>query len=117
MLNTREFTQVSKQIMDSLYALNPIAKTLYDIHINYINDSWVIDFIPKRNNVPVIKVDTYTVQDDYGREILRITPKTLSDIQKVLRLPEDKDSSNLCENYINIFRFILSLYNYKYKLH
>lgn len=117
MLNTREFTQVSKQIIDSLYRLNSAVKTLYDIHINYINDSWVIDFIPKLNNIPVIKVNTYTVQDDYGREILRITPKTLSDIQKELRLPKDKDSSDLYENYINIFRFILSLYDYEYKLH
>ena len=112
-LNTREFNQLSDKIIDSLYALNPEIQDLYDIHINYIDSSWRIDFLPIED-LPVIKVDTYTENDDNGSEVLKIVPQNLSDFPDRVKL--DDDSYDLCMNYVVVFEFILSLYDFEYKL-
>ena len=114
MLNTREFNQLSDKIIDSLFAFNPDIRNLYDIHINFIDDSWRIDFLPV-SNLPVIKVDTYTENDDNGSEVLKIVPQNLSDFPNTLKFKED-DSYDLCMDYIAVFEFILSLYDFEYKL-
>ena len=113
-LNTREFNQLSDKIIDSLFAFNPDIRNLYDIHINYIDDSWRIDFLPV-SNLPVIKVDTYTENDSDGSEVLKIVPQNLSDFPSTLKFRED-NSYDLCTDYIAIFEFILSLYDFEYKL-
>lgn len=114
-LNTKEFNKVSDNIIDALYELNPEVQDLYDIHINFIEDNWQIDFIPTKNNLPVIKVDTYT---DYpnNREVLRITPKSLTELPDKLKFKDEDDSYSMCMNYVSIFEFILSLYDFEYKL-
>lgn len=115
MLNTREFNKLTEKIIGSLYKLNPDVQDLYDIHINYIDDSWQIDFIPQIDNIPVIKVDTYVEQDDGGSEVLKIIPKNLSDIPQRLKI-SDKGAYGLCMNYVELFEFVLSLYDFEYKL-
>lgn len=115
-LNTREFNKVSDKIIDALYDLNPDIQGLYDIHINYIEDAWHIDFLPATDNIPVIKVDTYTESDDRGNELLRITPQDLDDLPDGLKFKGIDKSYDLCMNYVAIFEFILALYDFEYKL-
>lgn len=114
MLNTKEFNQLSEKIISSLYNLNPAIKDLYDIHINYIDDSWQIDFIPLMDNIPVIKVDTYIEQDD-GRELLKIIPKNLSDIPDRIKFTSNS-GYGLCMNYVELFEFVMFLYDFEYRL-
>ncbi len=115
-LNTREFNQLSDKIADALYEINPDIQDLYDIHINYIDDEWVIDFLPVSNNLPVIKIDTYTDSDDNGREFLRIIPANLIDIPDKLGFKDEDRSYDLCMNYVAVFEFILALYDFEYRL-
>ena len=83
-LNTREFNKLSDRIVDALYGLNSEIRDLYDIHINYIKESWRIDFLPIVDNLPVIRVETYTENDTSGSELLKIIPSDLTDIPKKL---------------------------------
>lgn len=115
-LNTREFNKLSDKIIESLYDLNSEIRDLYDIHINYIKESWRIDFLPIVDNLPVIQVDTYTDNDSSGSEILKIMPSDLTDIPKKLKFKSEDGSYNLCMNYVSVFEFILSLYDFEYKL-
>jgi hypothetical protein len=115
MLNTREFNKLTEKIIESLYQLNPGMRELYDIHINYIDDSWQIDFIPKMNNIPVIKVNTYIKQDDNGHEVLKLTPRALTDMPTKFNF-SDKRAYDLCMNYVELFDFVLSLHDFEYRL-
>ena len=115
-LNTNEFNKLTQKIIDSLYSLNPDVRDLYDIHINYIKDSWDIAFLPLMSDIPVIKVNTYTDYSDNGMEILRITPVNLEDFPKGFKFKDENRSYNLCMNYVSIFEFILSLYDFEYPL-
>lgn len=115
-LNTREFNKLSEKIIEALYDLNPELQDLYDIHINYIDDSWAIDFLPMNDNLPVINVDTYVDQDDRGNEILRITPAMLSDLPGRIKFTDENSASELCINYVALFDFLISLYDFEYKL-
>lgn len=115
MLNTKEFNKLSDKIIDSLYGLNPDIRDLYDIHINYIDDSWAVDFVPLVEDIPVIKIETY-VNNSSGDEILKIIPSLLSDLPGRLKFAQENNSYELCMNYIIIFEFILALYDFEYKL-
>ena len=114
-LNTKEFNKLSDRIIDSLYDIDSGIRDLYDIHINFIEDEWRIDFIPLDDNIPVIKVDTYTEYDD-NDEVLRIIPVNLTDIPGKLKFKDEDGSYDLCVNYVAIFEFILGLYDFEYRL-
>lgn len=116
MLNTREFNELSDNIIDKFYDINPDIRELYDIHINYIEDSWVIDFLPIVDNIPAIKIDTYTEQDDNGREVLKVIPASLTDIPEMLKFKDSSKSYDLCMNYVVVFEFVLSLFDFEYRL-
>ena len=113
-LNTREFNKLSDKIIDSLFALDPEIQDIYDIHINYIDDSWQIDFIPFNGNMPVIKVSTYTDYDSKNREILKISPEDLTDLPSEVKFRDENRSYDMCMNYVTIFEFIMSLYDFEY---
>lgn len=115
-LNTREFNKLSDNIIAALYKLNSEIRDLYDIHINYIKESWRIDFLPIVDNLPVIQVDTYTENDNSGSEILKIIPSDLTDIPEKLKFKQSSGSYDLCVNYVSVFEFILSLYDFEFKL-
>ena len=115
MLNTKEFNELSDKIADKIYDLNPDIQEIYEIHINYINDSWQIDFVPVLKDVPVIKVETYVKRDNSGGEVLTIIPGLLTDLPGRLKFSEN-DMYDLCVNYVAIFEFILSLYDFEYRL-
>lgn len=115
-LTTREFNKLSEKIIESLYELTPEIQELYDIHINYINDSWQIDFLPMNDNLPVIDVDTYVDQDNRGNEILKIVPAMLSDLPGKIKFSDENSSSELCINYVALFDFLISLYDFTYKV-
>ena len=114
-LSTKEFNDLSNKIVDRMYDLNPDIQEIYDIHINYINDSWQVDFVPVIENVPVIKVETYTEQTNSGGELLKFTPGLLTDFPGRLKF-SDNNSYDLCVNYVAIFEFVLSLYDFEYRL-
>lgn len=114
-LNTKEFNKLSDRIIDSLYDIDSGIRDLYDIHINFIEDEWRIDFIPLDDNIPVIKVDTYTEYDD-NDEVLRIIPVNLTGIPGKLKFKDEDGSYDLCVNYVAIFEFILGLYDFEYRL-
>ena len=114
-LNTKEFNKLSDRIIDSLYDIDSGIRDLYDIHINFIEDEWRIDFIPLDDNIPVIKVDTYTEYDG-GDEVLRIIPVNLTDIPGKLKFKDEDGSYDLCVSYVAIFEFILGLYDFEYRL-
>lgn len=115
-LNTKEFNKVSDKIIDALYELNSNIQDLYDIHINFVEDNWRIDFLPIYNNLPVVKVDTYTDYDDEDNEILHILPSNLSDFPNTLKFKNEDNSYDLCMNYVSIFEFVLGLYDFEYSL-
>lgn len=116
-LNTKEFNKVSDNIIRALYSLSPEIRELYDIHINYIEDDWQIDFLPTINDIPAIKAVGYTEYTDNGVETLRINPQVLSDFPTELSLKDNRNTSyDLCMNYVAVFEFILSLYDFEYKL-
>lgn len=115
-LTTREFNKLSEKIIESLYELTPEIQELYDIHINYINDAWQIDFLPMNDNLPVIDVDTYVDQDNRGNEILKIVPAMLSDLPGKIKFSDENSSSELCINYVALFDFLISLYDFTYKV-
>ena len=116
-LNTKEFNKVSDNIIRALYSLSPEIRELYDIHINYIEDDWQIDFLPTINDIPAIKAVGYTEYTNNGVETLRINPQVLSDFPTELSLKDNRNTSyDLCMNYVAVFEFILSLYDFEYKL-
>jgi hypothetical protein len=114
-LNTKEFNKLTDKIIDALYDIDQDIRDLYDIHINFIEDTWQIDFVPVIDNIPVIKVDTYTEYDEED-EILRIIPVNLTDIPGILKFKDEDKSYDLCVNYVAIFEFILGLYDFEYRL-
>lgn len=116
MLTTKEFNQLSEKIIDSFYKLNPDMQDLYDIHINFVDDEWVIDFLPLQNNLPVIKIDTYVEKDRNGGEVLKVLPTSLVDMPDKLGFKDEDRSYDLCMNYVAIFEFVLELYDFEYKL-
>lgn len=107
---------MSEDIIDALYELSPEIEDIYDIHINFINDNWKIDFLPFDTQFPVLSVNTYTENDDSGKEILRISPKNLVDVPVKLVLGKEDNAENLCLGYITLFEFILMLYDFEYVL-
>ena len=113
-LSQREFNNLSDKIIDALYGLTPNVRGLYDIHLNYIKDSWVIDFLPIMDYIPVIKVQTSTIQDDNGGEVLKVTPANLTDIPGILKFKGDP--TDLCNDYIYVFEIVLALQNFEYRL-
>lgn len=115
MLNTKEFNKLTEKIAESLYRLNSDVRDLYDIHINYIQDTWQIDFIPLMDKIPTIKVDTFVKQDNDGAEILKIIPKNLSGIPDRIKFT-DASGYDLCMNYIELFEFVILLYDFEYVL-
>lgn len=115
-LNTREFNELSEDIADSLYRQVSEIRDLYDIHINYIDDAWQIDFVPIQQNFPVIKVDTYIEYDDSNNELLMLTPTTIDDFPDILKLKNEAAVYNTCSDYIALFEFIMSLYAFEYRL-
>lgn len=115
MLNTREFNKLSDKIIDKLYDLNPDIQEIYDIHVNYVDDTWRIDFLPIVDQLPVIKVDTYTEQDNNGGEVLKVAPALLTDFPGRLKISGD-DSYDLCVNYVALFEFVVALYDFEYRL-
>ena len=115
-LNTKEFNKLSDKIADSLYALSPEINNIYDIHINYIDESWHIDFLPVDKGIPALKVLGYTEYLNDNTEILKIDPKELSDFPKTLKLGAEARAYDLCMNYVVVFEFIVSLYDFEYEL-
>ena len=113
-LNTRNFNKVSEDIISTLYTVSPEMQDIYDIHINYIDDSWRIDFIPFNDNLPVLKVDTYVDFKDNGSQTLRVDPTGLEKFPTSFNLKDRNKSYDLCVNYMAIFDFIVSLYDYEY---
>ena len=114
-LNTRNFNKVSDKIINALYDINPEIQNIYDIHINYIEDSWRIDFIPFNDNLPVLKVDTHIEYED-NVEYLKISPMELEKFPTAFNLKSEKQSYDLCINYMAIFDFIVSLYDFEYEV-
>lgn len=115
-LNTKEFNQLSDKIIEAFYDLNPDIQDLYDIHINYIEDEWVIDFLPLVDDIPVIKVNTHIDQNDNGKEFLKVHPANLTDIPGILKFKDETKAYDLCMNYVEIFEFILALYDFEFRL-
>lgn len=116
-LNDKEFNQLSDKIIDKLYSFSYDIKELYDIHINYIDDSWRIDFIPIMKQLPVIKVDTEVKQYQNGKEILKITPVGLSEFPGRIRFQgQYADIEDLCTAYSTIFDYVLDLHRFEFVL-
>ena len=115
-LNTREFNKLSDSIIQAIYSISPEVQDLYDIHINYVKDSWRIDFLPVESDLPVLKVDTYTEYDNSGREVLKVDPSGLEDFPKTFSLKDKNRSYDKCVNYMALFDFVVGLYDFEYTL-
>ena len=113
-LNTREFNRLSDAIIDKLYRVSPEIEDMYDIHINFIEDAWHIDFVPYDDKTPLLKVDTHIEYNDAGREVLKISPTLLSEIPDKIRLKDNDTTFDLCMDYMGLFRFIAKLYDFEY---
>ena len=116
MLNTKEFNKLSDNIIDKLYDINPDIKDLYDIHINFIDDSWQIDFLSLVKGIPALKAEGYTEYTNRNIEVLKVNPQSLTDLPNSLKLVDSDRSYDLCMNYVVVFEFILGLYDFEYAL-
>lgn len=115
-LNTREFNKLSDKIVDALYDKCEDIAALYDIHINYIDDSWRIDFIPLDDAFPVLKVDTFIQSESSGAEILKISPSVIDELPEKISLQKQSEGYDTCLNYVILFESILALYDFEYRL-
>lgn len=116
-LNDKEFNQLSEKIIGKLYSFSYDIKEYYDIHINYIEDSWRIDFIPIMKQFPVIKVDTEVKQYLNGKEVLKITPTGLSDFPGNIKFKGTySETQDLCTEYSTIFDYVIDLYHFEFLL-
>ena len=115
-LNTREFNRLSSRIIDSLYDVSPEIVDLYDIHINFIEDTWQVDFVPYDDHTPLLKVTAHTEYDDTGKEVLKITPTLLSELPSKIKLHDNDSTFDLCMDYMGLFRFIAKLPDWEYRL-
>ena len=88
-LGAKEFNKIADSVIDEIYRYFPKIKKLYDIHINYINDSWEVDFIPLVEHMPVLTVDTEVKYSARGDEILIITPVSLDKLPMHLAFISD----------------------------
>jgi len=108
---------LSEEIIDKLYSFSFDIKDLYDIHINYVEDSWRIDFLPIMKQLPVIKVDTEVKQYLDGKEGLKINPTGLSDFPGNIKFKGQRsDTEDICTAYSTVFEYVLDLYHFEFML-
>lgn len=106
--------KVLSSITKSIYAVADGIESIYSIHVNYVNDSWIIDFTPKASNLPALKVSGYITEGGRG-EVLRINPESLSNFPSTLSFKNYDSCSDICNKYITLLDFIVSLFDYEFE--
>lgn len=115
-LSDREFEELTSKIIDAMYEIEPDVRDLYDIHINMISEEWQIDFVPVDEDIPVIKVDSYTSYDDQNREVLQITPKMLDKFPEYLKVSNYDNCLDIVNKLSIVGDFVLALHDFEYIL-
>lgn len=115
-LSDREFDTLSDKISNSLYDLDSEIREIYKIHIDFIDNVWYVEFVPKDNRTPVIKVNTYTTYDADNRELLRFTPADIIKFPEHIKLDNYDDALNISNKISTIFNFLIELYDFEFQL-
>ena len=115
-LSDREFEKLTSRIIEAIYAIDPEARDLYDIHINMIAEEWNVEFVPTDADIPVIKVDSFTSYDDQNREVLQITPKMLDKFPEYLKVSNYDDCLDIVNKLSIIGDFVVALHDFEYIL-
>ena len=115
-LSDREFDVLCKKIIASFYDYVSGISDIYKIHIDYINDVWYVEFVPKSTKIPVIKVDTQIVYNNAGKEILKIIPKQIIKFPSIVRLDDYDDAVGYSSIYSTIMDIVVELYDFEYQL-
>lgn len=115
-LPEKEFDILSHSIQDAIMDIDPDISDIYSVHIDIISGEWHIEFVPKSNRTPVIKVDAYTVYDDNNNEILKISPTDAIKFAEKQHFNDYNDAVQFVSELHIILDFLLELYEFEYKL-
>ena len=109
-------SKVEDQILDAIYQYgSDDIKECYEIHVNLVNGSWIIDCEPLVNDVPVIKLVAFTSKSG-NKEKLKINPKKLAKFPQAISFSNYNTCIDLANRYMSIMDFIISLYDFEFEL-
>lgn len=115
-LSDREFDELTNTLIDNIYKIDSDIEDIYEIHVDMINDEWHMEFVPKTNKTPIIKVDTYTVYDERNHEILRIRPVDIIKFPETVKLRNYEDALKSSSKLNVILNFLIELYDFEFPL-
>ena len=102
-------------IVKSIYAINENINEYYNIHVNFVNNFYIIACEPLKAIFPIIKLSTY-ISKSGDNETLHINPKSISKFPSSLNFSNYDKCLDIVNSYIDIMDFILALYDYEYEL-
>ena len=103
-------------IAESIYSIgSEEIRNYYTVHVNFVNDTWVIDCDPKDSEIPNIKLSAYVSKTD-DIELLKIEPKRIDKFPSSITFNNYSACLDTAQKYINIMDFITALYDFEYEL-
>ena len=103
-------------IEDAIYDLgDDEVRSLYNIHVNYINESYIVDCISVNGKVPSVKLSAYISRVE-GLETLKIMPKALTNFPVSISLGNQDRCREIVNIYQSALNFVLALYDFEYDL-
>ena len=87
----------------------------YNIHVNYVNNSWVIDCEASDSILPSIKLSAF-IRKNGSKEVLKIVPKRLLKFPNSVILANYNSGIDICNTYIDVMDFISALYDFEFEL-
>ena len=115
-LSDKEFDNLCDNIIDAIYDIEPDIRDLFEIHINMVNDDWVVDFVPLDDTIPILKVSAYTAYDDRNREVLQIAPERLDKFPEFVNVSNYSSAIDVANKLSIVGDFMTSLFDFSYKL-
>lgn len=106
--------KVLASIEKSIYAISDEIKSIYTIHVNYVNGSWFVDCTPRASNLPTIKLSAYVAEGGRG-DVLRINPENLANFPSSISFKDYNSCSDICDKYVTIMDFIIALFDYEFE--
>jgi len=115
-LNNSPDNTLYDDIAESLYDLGSVEfRDYYKIHVNFVNDEWIINCDPKSSELPSLKLTTI-VNEHNGVEVLRVEPDEIAKFPKSISFNDYNSCLDTANKYINLMDFLSALYDFEYEL-